>query len=280
MANPSEPWLKTMHTVYDHAVGDAAEARELAHSILREKSFEYLRAEGTVEGDQRLKPGATVTMKNFGKKYSGEYIASAVIHRFSLEDGYTTDFCLKRNMLDEEFMRRPAHTHGGAGAAAPVQSRADQGESTEEEEENGPAFRSLKWKKASSEITEALVDDEVTIFFEVVNIDAGETVNVEILEYDDDGRHDHIEDLTGEVKNGRVEIPWTVEYHEDNDDTNSAREIEEQGYTLPEYFFVAEYNGTESEGGEKKLLYVKGWTDHLVKTRRPDSRLQTMTACS
>ena len=230
---------------------------------------EYLRAEGTVEGDQRLKPGATVMMKNFGKKYSGEYIASAVIHMFSLEDGYTTDFCLKRNMLDEEFMRRPAHTDGRAGAAAPVQSRADQNDGTEEEDDSGPAFRSLKWKKENGgEISEALVYDRVVLFFEVINIDDGETVNVTVHEYDDDGEHDEICTLTGEVKNGRVEIPWTVEYHADDDDTNSADELKEKGYTLPEYFFIAEYGGAESEGGEKKLLYVKGWVNYHVTDRQ------------
>jgi hypothetical protein len=95
----------------------------------------------------------------------------------------------------------------------------------------------------------------VTLFCEVKNIDDEETVNLTIYEHDDDGEHDHIKDLSGEVKDGKIEVPWIVEYHEDNDDSNSAEEIEEYGYTLPEYFFVAKYGDVESE--ESKLLYTK-----------------------
>ena len=57
------------------------------------------------------------------------------------------------------------------------------------------------------------------------------------------------------VKNEWVEVPWKVEYHADDDDTNSAREMKEKGYTLPEYCFVAEYDGVESD--MSKVLEVK-----------------------
>jgi len=46
-----------------------------------------------------------------------------------------------------------------------------------------------------------------------------------------------------------------VEYHDDDDDSNCAEEIEKYGYTVPEYFFVAEYGGVESE--DSKLLDTK-----------------------
>jgi len=107
-----------------------------------------------------------------------------------------------------------------------------------------------------------MIDDDVTLFFEVKNIGEGETVNVTIFEHDEDEDHDRIKDVTGEVKDGKVQIPWKVEYHEDDDDDDSscAEEIEKYGYTVPEYFFVAEYGGTESENSSvlKTGAYVYG----------------------
>jgi hypothetical protein len=51
------------------------------------------------------------------------------------------------------------------------------------------------------------------------------------------------------VENGKVAIKWKVVYTEDNDDSTSGKEMAEKGYTLPEYHFVAEYDGVESETG-------------------------------
>ncbi|MDR2941609.1 MAG: hypothetical protein LBV17_03355, partial [Treponema sp.] len=72
-------------------------------------------------------------------------------------------------------------------------------------------------------------------------------------------------------KNGEVEIPWKVEYHEDNDDSSSAREIEEQGWTVPEYFFVVEYGGVKSI--ESKLLYTRDWIHKRLIDESTDEAL-------
>jgi hypothetical protein len=61
--------------------------------------------------------------------------------------------------------------------------------------------------------------------------------------------NDHVADLTGTAGNGKVAIKWKVAYTEDNDDSTSRKEMAEKGYTLPEYHFVAEYDGVESEPG-------------------------------
>jgi hypothetical protein len=46
-----------------------------------------------------------------------------------------------------------------------------------------------------------------------------------------------------------------VVYTEDNDDSTSGKEMAEKGYTLPEYHFVAEYGGAESEQSSILLVY-------------------------
>jgi len=101
VANKGEKWVNQYHYVWDHKVKDASQAKEIAEGLLREKSFNYMRAGGSGEGNQRLTAGATVTVKYTGASWDGEYIAHTVIHRFSLEEGYTTEFYLKRNMAND-----------------------------------------------------------------------------------------------------------------------------------------------------------------------------------
>ena len=251
--------FRQLHYEFDHKVKDAVEAKERAEAILREKSFKLLTGEAEGEGNPELKAGATVMLKYIGKIWSGEYIAKVVVHDFSVENGYRTRFYVKRNMLDEGIKPPVSHVDMYAARAAAVAAANNQTEESEEEEdENSPEFRKLIWRnKNNKEITEALVDDEVILYCEVKNIEEAETVDFRVYEYDDDGEHDHITDLSGVVKDGRVEVRWTVEYHADDDDTNSAQEIEEQGYTLPEYIFTVKYNGVEQQQGEEKVLYVK-----------------------
>jgi hypothetical protein len=56
---------------------DSKEAEELALGKLRDMSFQYLRAEGSGEGNAKLSAGVEVTLKYVGKAYSGDYIASS-----------------------------------------------------------------------------------------------------------------------------------------------------------------------------------------------------------
>jgi len=149
-------------------------------------------------------------------------------------------------------------------------SQTEEEQDEEEEDEEGPEFRGLVWKKDGKETDEALVDDDVTMCFEVKNIDDGETVNVTIWEHDADEEHDEIKKMSGEVKDGKVEIPWKVEYHADDDDSESscAEEIEKYGYTVPEYFFITEYGGVESNEEPPKQLNVKGWVRRQLTDKK------------
>jgi hypothetical protein len=78
-----------------------------------------------------------VTVKNVGTAFSGEYIAEQVHHRFSLEEGYTTDFILKRNMLNEEFGKKGGFVDNYANAFLQerIKSRQDSGNENENENE-------------------------------------------------------------------------------------------------------------------------------------------------
>jgi hypothetical protein len=148
----------------------------------------------------------------------------------------------------------------GGGAAA-SQTDEDEGE---KEEENGPEFRGLVWKKDGKETDKAMIDDDVTLFCEVKNIDEGETVKFKIFEQGKN-KDDAIDNAEGEVKDGKGQAPWKIEYKED-ENSNTAEEIEEQGWTIPDYYFVAEYGGVESV--QSNELKVKERITHKLTHKK------------
>jgi phage protein D len=76
---------------------DSDDAKNRAVGVMQNNSWLYAKAEGTGEGNYKLHPGMRVTIKYTGEKFSGEYIADTVTHRFDYEGGYITSFTLKRN---------------------------------------------------------------------------------------------------------------------------------------------------------------------------------------
>ena len=58
--------------------------------------------------------------------------------------------------------------------------------------------------------------------------------------------------LSAVVSGDRIKCRWQVKYTADEDDADSQQELEEKGYTLPEYAFVVECGGATS--GESGVL--------------------------
>jgi hypothetical protein len=160
---------------------------------------------------------------------------------------------LKRSEIEEE-----AKAEEEAQVADAEEEDAVEDE--DEDEQSEPEILSLKWQKEGREISEALVDDEVTLYCEVKNIDDGERVKFSIFEKGE-SKDDPIDDFEGTVKNSEVEVPWTVVY-KGGEGSNCAEELEAQGWVLPLYYFVAEYNGAESRQG--KILEAKGWGNQQI----------------
>ena len=72
--------------------------------------------------------------------------------------------------------------------------------------------------------------------------------------------------LSAVVSGGRIKCRWQVKYTADEDDADSQKELEEKGYTLPEYAFVVECDGATS--GESGVLEVRGWIRTQFKDKR------------
>ncbi|MDX9857480.1 MAG: carboxypeptidase-like regulatory domain-containing protein [candidate division Zixibacteria bacterium] len=117
----------------------------------------------------------------------------------------------------------------------------------------------MKWSA-----TEARRGDIVTLSARVVGIDDGKDVRVAIYEYDSDGSHDRITEIPATVKDGKVEITWEYEYHEDTDEIPTEQERQRYGraYNPPEYFFTIKVGGAEyGRKQESGLLVFKDFVD-------------------
>ena len=206
-----------------------------------------------------------------GKESDGEYLVSSVEHTFNVQEGYFTTCHLKRNFceisnksgnvssIDKE--RADNQTAGtesnvistGSGNQTDEQNNAEE---TNDTEKNHAIFN-LHWEDENGKtITKALVGDEVYLCADVKDIDDGKNAKIKIVEKDDDGNNDDIDSVSGKVQDSKIKVKWKVKYTEDNEDTESQKEMEEKGYTLPEYAFSVECDGVESEESGQLDVYA------------------------
>ena len=253
---------------------DEKDAMEVARSVLLGRSLQFQSCEAKTEGNCRIRPGNRLTVKYLGKHSDGEYLVQSVEHDFSVQDGYFTTCHLKRNFcgvsnrsgsisaIDRKRIDSQSANAQGENAAS-TSASGNQTESqndTEESdvEEKSPSITSPHWEDENGKaITKALVGDEVFLCADVTDISDGASAKIKVIEKDDDGNDDFVAELSTSVQEGKIRRKWKVVYTEDNDDTDSRQELEEKGYTLPEYAFTVECDGVESK--ESGQLDVRDW---------------------
>ena len=250
---------------------DEKDAMEVARSVLLGRSLQFQSCEAKTEGNCRIRPGNRLTVKYLGRQSDGEYLVYSVEHSLSVQDGYFTTCHLKRNFCGasnknrgiSEIDRERIDSQGAKSEIGATSSgggiQAESQNSTENTStEKNPSITSPRWEYANGRtITKALVGDEVYLCADVTDIADGATAKIRIVEKDDDGNDDFVAELSTTVNDGKILCKWKVIYTEDTDDTDSQKEMEEKGYTLPEYAFTVECDGVESE--ESGQLDVMGW---------------------
>ena len=101
-------------------------------------------------------------------------------------------------------------------------------------------FGNLAWKNGGSEISEALIGKEVTLSCEI----AGNVPDTEMIMFrifsPGKNKDDLLDELEGQVQNGIVQADWEVSFF-GGEGSNAEEEIDEQGYTIPNYYFVVQY---------------------------------------
>jgi len=78
-------------------VSTQQEADQLAASRMAQMALDYVEGDGECFGRSDLKPGMTVTIDGLGRRFSGSYYLVSVTHSYSAEQGYRTEFNVKRN---------------------------------------------------------------------------------------------------------------------------------------------------------------------------------------
>ena len=267
---------------------DEKDAMEVARSVLLVRSLQFQSCEAKTEGNCRIRPGNRLTVKYLGKHSDGEYLVYSVEHSLSAQDGYFTTCHLKRNFcgvsnnrsisaIDRERIDRQS-SNAQEETVAATSASGNQTESqndTEESnaEEKSPKISNPHWEDENGKtLTKALIGDEVFLCADVTDIADGATATIRIVEKDNDGNDDDLTVLTDKVQDGKIRCDWKVVYMEDNDDTESQKEMEEKGYTLPEYAFTVECDGVESE--ESGQLDIK---DEIVLTVKNFDELKGKT---
>ena len=151
----------------------------------------------------------------------------------------------------------PLTSEGNVAFAGSGKQTETQDNSESTSAEKTPTITNSRWEDENGKtITKALVGDEVFLCADTENISDGTSAKIKIVEKDDDGNDDFVADLSATVQEGKIRCDWKVIYTEDNDDTDSRQELEEKGYTLPEYAFTVESSGVKSE--ESGQLDVRG----------------------
>ena len=95
------------------------------------------------------------------------------------------------------------------------------------------------------------------MYADTQNIADGASATIKIVEKDADGNDDDVATLKTTVQNNTIECAWKVVYTADDDDADNKKELEEKGYTLPEYAFTIECDGEKSTESGQLDVYAK-----------------------
>ena len=279
---------KKIEQITTEEIIDEEDAAAVAKAYIQNRSFKFQSCDIKTQGNYHIKPGNRLTVKYVGKQSDGEYLIESVEHTLDMQEGFITRCHLIRNFcevsdrsgtaseLDRE--RADSQINGTQKENSVATSSASNQVENQDDSENAPAEKNPKitnphWENSDGQtITKALVGDEVYLCADVTDIADGTTATIKIVEKDDDGNDDDIDSVSGKVQDGKIKAKWKVKYTEDNDDTESQKEMEEKGYTLPEYAFTVECDGVESE--ESGQLDIK---DEIVLTVKNFDELKGKT---
>jgi hypothetical protein len=118
-----------------------------------------------------------------------------------------------------------------------------------------PDFTGLCWKSNGEIINEGNVDDIVTLSFNAINIPDNSKITIFIYEKNINGKDDFLEKIETLSENN-ITKDWIIKFDEKKLGQCSS-EIQQNGYTIPEYYFIAQYGNYVSV--KSNIISIKGW---------------------
>lgn len=83
--------------VTERPVMTQAEADQLAKAKFNNTVLSLIQGEGSCLGRTDLRSGKVIKIEGIGERFSGSYYITSVIHRYSPQDGYFSNFTVRRN---------------------------------------------------------------------------------------------------------------------------------------------------------------------------------------
>lgn len=77
-------------------IADKAQADQLAKATFNQRSLSYIQGEGSCSGRAELRAGSVIELVEIGRRFSGLYYVVSAVHTYDLEQGYSTQFVVKR----------------------------------------------------------------------------------------------------------------------------------------------------------------------------------------
>ena len=74
-----------------------AEADQIATALLNRNSLLLIEGEGLCFGRTDLRAGKVIRIDGLGKRFSGQYYVTDAVHHYNVQDGYRTQFQVRRN---------------------------------------------------------------------------------------------------------------------------------------------------------------------------------------
>ena len=109
--------IKGRHALLNQGVYTQSEADTLAQATLDKMASGFMQAEGHAGGNPAITAGSAVNIKDVGTHFSGKYMVTRALHRYSMK-GYTTQFWCSGsgNMTLTELLSGNGHgASNGAG---------------------------------------------------------------------------------------------------------------------------------------------------------------------
>jgi phage protein D len=88
---------KAQRAIVTHPIRSQAEADQIARGQFDTMAIAYITGEGTCYGNSAIRAGKMIEILEIGKRFSGRYYVSTTNHTYSPEQGYRTQFTVRRN---------------------------------------------------------------------------------------------------------------------------------------------------------------------------------------
>lgn len=88
---------RSSHVIVTEPISSVSDAQQVARGHLETMALAYITGSGECQGNPKLRAGRVIEITGVGKRFSGLYYVTSAIHTHTKDEGYRTEFEVKRN---------------------------------------------------------------------------------------------------------------------------------------------------------------------------------------